>query len=57
MHDQAGVDEAPGTQKGPRRYGSLNETGVLHDASVEHPVTWIRQHPSYAAQPYEQLAA
>ncbi|MFD8779133.1 hypothetical protein ACFRNJ_39755 [Streptomyces sp. NPDC056721] len=57
MHDRAGVDEAPGTQKGPRRYCSLNETGVLHDASVEHPVTWIRQHPSYAAQPYEQLAA
>ncbi|MFE9445795.1 oxidoreductase [Streptomyces sp. NPDC006602] len=37
-------------------YGSLHESGDVHAASVEQRVAWIRRHPGYAAQPYEQLA-
>ncbi|MFE0135820.1 oxidoreductase [Streptomyces sp. NPDC059037] len=38
-------------------YGSLHENGDLQERSVERRVAWIRRHPGYAAQPYEQLAA
>jgi len=38
-------------------YGSLHESGGLQDRTVERRVTWIRRHPGYAAQPYEQLAS
>ncbi|MFE2737417.1 oxidoreductase [Streptomyces sp. NPDC059349] len=38
-------------------YGSLHETGELQTSNVERRVAWIRRHPDYAAQPYEQLAS
>ncbi|MET7938393.1 oxidoreductase, partial [Streptomyces sp. NPDC005322] len=38
-------------------YGSLHESGDLRAVSVERRVAWIRRHPDYSAQPYEQLAA
>ena len=38
-------------------YGSLHESGAPRDRAVERRVAWIRRHPGYAAQPYEQLAA
>ncbi|MEV0116811.1 hypothetical protein AB0H77_26800 [Streptomyces sp. NPDC050844] len=38
-------------------YDSLHENGELQERSVERRVAWIRRHPGYAAQPYEQLAA
>lgn len=37
-------------------YGSFHESSDLRAYSVERRVAWIRRHPSYAAQPYEQLA-
>ncbi|OLZ65510.1 oxidoreductase [Streptomyces sp. IMTB 2501] len=37
-------------------YGSLHESGDLRTTSVERRVAWIRRHPGYSAQPYEQLA-
>ncbi|MGW2631490.1 hypothetical protein ACWC2K_19435 [Streptomyces chattanoogensis] len=37
-------------------YGSFHESGELQAHSVERRVAWIRRHPGYAAQPYEQLA-
>ncbi|MEW2134187.1 oxidoreductase [Streptomyces sp. NPDC005435] len=38
-------------------YGFLHESGDPRAASVDRRVAWIRRHPGYAAQPYEQLAA
>lgn len=38
-------------------YGSLRETDGAGPLSAERRVAWIRRHPGYAAQPYEQLAA
>ncbi|MES5820555.1 oxidoreductase [Streptomyces sp. RG80] len=38
-------------------YGSLHESGEHQASSVERRAAWIRRHPGYAAQPYEQLAA
>ncbi|MFE5138437.1 oxidoreductase [Streptomyces fagopyri] len=37
-------------------YGSLHESSGFQTTSVERRVAWIRRHPGYAAQPYEQLA-
>ncbi|MFF0000156.1 oxidoreductase [Streptomyces avermitilis] len=56
VHDRE--DAWPGTVRLQGfTYGSLNETGDLHEALVERRVAWIRRHPGYAAQPYEQLAS
>ncbi|MFD9006584.1 oxidoreductase [Streptomyces sp. NPDC059582] len=55
VHDRPGVWPDTVRLQG-FTYGSLHESSGPLGASVERRVAWIRRHPGYAAQPYEQLA-
>ncbi|MFF1292811.1 MULTISPECIES: oxidoreductase [unclassified Streptomyces] len=56
LHDREGVWPERVRLQG-FTYGSLHEGGELQASSVERRVAWVRRHPGYAAQPYEQLAS
>jgi hypothetical protein len=56
LHDREGVWPQTVRLQG-FTYGSLHESSELQASSVERRVAWVRRHPGYAAQPYEQLAA